>query len=269
MHVYALSVVQGDTWSTHVCSTIAMANNGALQIDVDVLLYGAGFVQCAIAAILSSRGKRCFIVDDCKYYGRSFASIPLSDMLSLQNLNVRRSTVANQSMRDEIMTIKNNKHPLAGIFKECEVVKYAQHDFVNHIKFVELSSFPIFLNESLIDTIKDLGITDYVEFVPVDGVYLKERDAYFRLPLSKEEIFMHPRLNLAEKRQWMKLLTKLKSSTLAESSRSNFVEWLSAETGNSINELAKSTIIHVLAGLTISAASDAGKPLLSIRPCFN
>lgn len=176
-----------------ICNDIQNRSFNIMNVTehVDVLIYGTGMTQCILAATLARRGLKVFIVDKCHHYGKSFASIPLQD-------------------------IENSDNVFDDIFDEYQITIKKSELYSIPIRTLDMSCFPILKSSDIFSEMINSNITDYdIEFASIDNMTLDiESDKYdqikpFPIPLSKEDIFVHPYLDIIEKRQWMKRLSKL------------------------------------------------------------
>jgi RAB protein geranylgeranyltransferase component A len=225
----------------------------------DVLIYGTGFIQCMLAAKLSKANKSVFLVDVGRYYGQSFASIPLKDLLKW----VRRNDIKENECNGPPLS---NVDPFYGVFDSYKMI--VSSNFEEKIdsslmtSYIDMTCFPILAKSKIFTQITDLesGLMDYdLGFFPIKRLDIGSNvweSSPFSVPLSKEDIFMHEKLNHIEKRIWMKILSAALVPQSDGAQEQSFYEWFESIMEKQHAQIPSAdmlrfTVYHTIAGMTL------------------
>ncbi|KAI8828130.1 GDP dissociation inhibitor, partial [Chytriomyces cf. hyalinus JEL632] len=173
-----------------------------MPLDFDVVIFGTGVTEAILAGALAKAGKRVCHLDSRDMYGGPGAALALDAFL--QNVN-GAVTYSNPSDDDVIESDKLNTEfpsptttsPSSSLLKQSR--KYA----------IEMAPKLIYSNGSLVQTMIDSNVSNYLEFRAVESVSMLWAGAFDTVPCSKEDIFKNESIPLLEKRRLMKLLSKV------------------------------------------------------------
>ncbi|KAJ3225617.1 hypothetical protein HDU81_007768 [Chytriomyces hyalinus] len=171
-----------------------------MPLDFDVVIFGTGVTEAILAGALAKAGKRVCHLDSRDMYGGPGAALALDAFLQNVNGSV---TFNNPSDNDAIESDKPaepaNTSPATSNSLLKQSRKYA----------IEMAPKLIYSNGSLVQTMIDSNVSNYLEFRAVESVSLLWAGAFDTVPCAKEDIFKNESIPLLEKRRLMKLLSKV------------------------------------------------------------
>ncbi|KAJ3403170.1 hypothetical protein HDU80_004401, partial [Chytriomyces hyalinus] len=166
-----------------------------MPLDFDVVIFGTGVTEAILAGALAKAGKRVCHLDSRDMYGGPGAALALDAFL--QNVN---GAVTYSTPLDDDAIEPNAAFPStisSSLLKQSR--KYA----------IEMAPKLIYSNGSLVQTMIDSNVSNYLEFRAVESVNMLWAGAFDTVPCSKEDIFKNESIPLLEKRRLMKLLSKV------------------------------------------------------------
>lgn len=179
-------------------------DQGLERDEYDVVVIGTGLAESIIASSCAKRGLSVLHLDRNDYYGDRHASLTVTELV--QQLGDRNCKLPNSDFERDVDRLSR---------------QYA------------LSLYPAVLPSRgpLIDLLISQDVGKYVNFRLVDSVLVwqEEKEAFRRVPGSKEQIFKDSSLSLLQKRRLMKFLMEAASDDSPTEVSSPFIEFLQSK----------------------------------------
>lgn len=198
-------------------------NDQQLEVnnDYDVIIYGTGVGESLLACSLARNGKRVLHLDSNDFYGCNESSHTLQGVFDLAKANIQYEYKSN------IINIDNNEKTLLfqkkSLFKTLDIKPLLLSSDHNDIEYNNLINklqssgrrcnidFPntslIFSSGSVVDSIIQSDVSNYLEFQAIQGIYYAESlSETYNVPCSKGDVFKSNLLSVVEKRSLMKFL---------------------------------------------------------------
>lgn len=146
----------------------------------DVLIFGTSLVHAILAAALQSAGLVVMHLDENDYYGQADGCFPLPFC----------------------------REALSQYFVQAEIKEgpaYGKLGAPNSYN-IELAPKILYSASEVIQYVRDIGISDYIQFKSLSSFYIHNGQTLRRVPCSKEDIFTDTTMPLIAKRRLMKFV---------------------------------------------------------------
>eukprot|EP00158_Paraphelidium_tribonemae_P006227 Partr_v1_DN27735_c1_g1_i4_m67044 putative RAB escort protein len=162
---------------------------------VDIALVGTGLVQSMVAAALACHGVSVLHLDPSPSYGGSTATFTGRELLSWLE-SPPNSVISNLKVEGdrEVLTERGWE--------------------------IDIGPKLLLSNGPMVDLLVSSGVSRYLEFKLLPHLFLSsfhKRDEWFRMPFSKEDVFVDKSIPLMKKRKLMKIIKCLLDVELDDS----------------------------------------------------
>lgn len=148
--------------------------------EYDILIIGTSLTHAILAAALSSAGRKVVHLDSHDFYGGANASI--SPPWRLEGM---------EALLEDFTVEEGPAFAAMAASREYNV---------------ELSPQLLYTHSAMIRLLRDLNISEYVQFKAMSSFYLLGSSGLTRVPSSKEDIFTSTTMALMTKRRLMKFI---------------------------------------------------------------
>ncbi|KAJ9172563.1 hypothetical protein P3X46_015787 [Hevea brasiliensis] len=190
----------------------------------DLVVVGTGLPESMIAAAASASGKSVLHLDQNKFYGSHFSSLPILELTSFFNSNSTplppSSSSTSATSSDDYSVVNLAIRPL---YLDVEISSFSTQLLDEHSNKFNLDvSGPrlLFCADSSIDLLIKSGASQYVEFKSIDASFVgDESGKLWSVPDTRAAIFKDKSLSLMEKNRLMRFFKLVQVHMAAASDR--------------------------------------------------
>jgi RAB protein geranylgeranyltransferase component A len=189
--------------------------------EYDVIIIGTNLVQSILAAAFARQGKKVLYVDNAKWYGGEHATLSFKEFIEfLDEKDFQNVSNSEQQSTSTFVVDTNAQKVLTTISGDSLSnfigLGYSNKTLPEGIRAsdvnIDLTSRLVFCRGKSVDILAESGVSRYLEFQTMDGVFYIENDKAKQsftpilVPQSKNQVFSSANLTMLEKRQLMRFL---------------------------------------------------------------